>query len=58
MYICLGPDIYDVTLIFMTFSRWQFGCPLKWSPPDSDSDSHYVSFMNGICISKGHRSTG
>lgn len=40
---CVGvPDIYDGTLIFMTFV-----CPFKCPPPDSDSDSHYAGDMNG-----------
>lgn len=44
----MPPDIYDATLIFMTFSGWQFGCPLKWTPPDTDSDSHYAQDMIGL----------
>jgi len=47
--IHIWPDIYDGTLIFMTFSRWQLEC-LSKCPPDSDSNSHYVRFTNGYSL--------
>lgn len=52
IHIC--PDIYDGTLIFMTFSRWQLEC-LSKCPPDSDSNSHYVRFTNGYISQRDQR---